>query len=56
MTVLLIALALLAVAAAAQGIRLAVTRGDWYPILIGLGVLVVIVAIWRLGSVPSGNP
>lgn len=56
MTVLLIALGVLVLAAAGQGIRLAVTRGDWSPILVGVGVVVVIVAIWRLGTIPSGNP
>jgi membrane protein YdbS with pleckstrin-like domain len=56
MTVLLIALGVLALAAAAQAVRLAVTRGDWSPVLLGLGIVVVLVAIWRLGTIPSGNP
>jgi hypothetical protein len=55
MTVILIAMGVLAIAGTVQAVRLARTRGDWRPILVIAGSVVLILALWRLGALRSGG-
>jgi len=55
-TVLLVGMGVLAVAAAVQGVRLALTRGDWRPVGFIVGIPLLILLLWLLGQLqPVGN-
>lgn len=53
--IILIVMGLLAVAGVVQAIRLARTRGDAYPLLMILGIVAVIVALWLLGTLQPAD-
>ena len=51
MTVILIAMGVLAIAGTVQAVRLGLTRGDWRPVLVIVGSIILIIALWQLGGV-----